>query len=344
MGLNETARGQQLHIGIFGVRNSGKSSLINTITNQNISLVSDYAGTTTDPVYKPMELNPIGPVVFIDTAGFDDQGDLGKLRVEKTKQAAQKTDIAIILLNHKGDFSLEKQWIDIFKKSKIPYILLINKSDLLSKKEINNLKEKANELFKSIPIVTSMVENVGVDQLKEKISLLVPQEFENLSITGSLVKEDDIVLLVMPQDIQAPKGRLILPQVQTIRELLDKKCIVVSTVVEKMEQALKAISKSPRLIITDSQVFKLVYEKKPKDSLLTSFSVLFAALKGDIEYFINGAKEIEKLTELSNVLIAEACTHAPLSEDIGREKIPNMLRKKFGEKINIKIVSGVDFP
>ncbi|MEG0664591.1 MAG: GTPase, partial [Clostridia bacterium] len=207
-----------------------KSSLINTITNQNISLVSDYAGTTTDPVYKPMELNPIGPVVFIDTAGFDDQGDLGKLRVEKTKQAAQKTDIAIILLNHKGDFSLEKQWIDIFKKSKIPYILLINKSDLLSKKEINNLKEKANELFKSIPIVTSMVENVGVEQLKEKISLLVPQEFENLSITGSLVKEDDIVLLVMPQDIQAPKGRLILPQVQTIRELLDKKCIVVSTV------------------------------------------------------------------------------------------------------------------
>ncbi len=341
MGLNSTPNSNRLHIGIFGKRNSGKSSLINSITNQNIALVSDVAGTTTDPVYKAMEINGIGPCVFIDTAGFDDEGDLGVKRVEMTNKVIDKTDIAIMIIND-TDIYKEIIWHDKLIKNKIPVIFVVNKVDILT--NVNDIKALVKESFNKNIIEVSVNTKLGIDRIKEELIRCLPEGFNLDSIVGHLVKSNDVVMLVMPQDIQAPKGRLILPQVQTIRDLLDNKCIVIATTTENIDDALKALVKPPKLIITDSQVFKTVYEKKPKESLLTSFSVLFAALKGDIYEFIAGANAIDSLNENSRILIAEACTHAPLSEDIGREKIPNMLRKKIGENLKIDVVSGVDFP
>lgn len=341
MGLNNTPNSNRLHIGIFGKRNSGKSSLINAITNQDIALVSDIAGTTTDPVYKAMEINGIGPCVFIDTAGFDDYGVLGDKRVEMTEKVIDKTDIAIMIIND-TNISEEKSWYNKLNKNKIPVIFVVNKIDILE--NINDIKKVVKESFNKDTIEISAGNRIGIEKIRQELIRQLPESYNLDSIVGHLVNPKDVVMLVMPQDIQAPKGRLILPQVQTIRDLLDNKCIVVSVTTDNIDDALSALSKPPKLIITDSQVFKTVYEKKPKESLLTSFSVLFAALKGDIEEFVKGSKAIDSLTENSRVLIAEACTHAPLSEDIGREKIPNMLRKKIGEGLRIDVVSGVDFP
>lgn len=341
MSLTNTPRANRLHIGIFGKRNSGKSSLINAITMQYTALVSSTAGTTTDPVYKAMEINPIGPCVFIDTAGFDDTGDLGGMRIERTKEALEKTDIGIVVFADTAS-ELEISWIKQLENKSVPYIPIINKIDEI--KNIDEIYESVKGVCSSKPILVSARERIGIEELLEAIKHNMPNEYELSSITGELAKEGDTVLLVMPQDIQAPKGRLILPQVQTIRELLDKKCLVLSSTADKLDDALGALSKPPELIITDSQAFKAVYDKKPAESKLTSFSILFANYKGDLKYYIEGAKSIEMLTESSHVLIAEACTHAPLEEDIGRVKIPGMLRKKVGEKLNITIVSGVDFP
>lgn len=341
MSLTNTPRANRLHIGIFGKRNSGKSSLINAITMQDTALVSSTAGTTTDPVYKAMEINPIGPCVFIDTAGFDDTGDLGGMRIERTKETLEKTDIGIVVFADTAS-ELEISWIKQLENKRVPYIPIINKIDEI--KNIDEIYESVKEVCGSKPILISARERIGIEELLEAIKYNMPNEYELSSITGELAKEGDTVLLVMPQDIQAPKGRLILPQVQTIRDLLDKKCLVLSSTADKLDDALGALSKPPELIITDSQAFKAVYDKKPAESKLTSFSILFANYKGDLEYYIEGAKSIEMLTESSHVLIAEACTHAPLEEDIGRVKIPGMLRKKVGEKLNITIVSGVDFP
>lgn len=341
MSLTNTPRANRLHIGIFGKRNSGKSSLINAITMQDTALVSSTAGTTTDPVYKSMEINPIGPCVFIDTAGFDDTGDLGGMRIKRTKEALEKTDIGIVVFADTVS-ELEISWIKQLQNKNVPYIPIINKIDEI--KNIDEIYESVKGVCSSKPILVSASERIGIEELLEAIKYNMPNEYELSSITGELAKEGDTVLLVMPQDIQAPKGRLILPQVQTIRELLDKKCLVLSSTADKLDDALTALSKPPELIITDSQAFKAVYDKKPAESKLTSFSILFANYKGDLEYYIEGAKSIEMLTESSHVLIAEACTHAPLEEDIGRVKIPRMLRKKVGEKLNITIVSGVDFP
>lgn len=341
MSLTNTPRANRLHIGIFGRRNSGKSSLINAITMQDTALVSSTAGTTTDPVYKAMEINPIGPCVFIDTAGFDDTGDLGGMRIERTKEALEKTDIGIVVFADTVS-ELEISWIKELQNKNVPYIPIINKIDEIG--NIDEIYESVKRICSSKPILVSARERIGIEELLEAIKHNMPNEYELSSITGELAKEGDTVLLVMPQDIQAPKGRLILPQVQTIRELLDKKCLVLSSTADKLNEALSALSKPPKLIITDSQAFKAVYDKKPAESKLTSFSILFANYKGDLEYYIEGAKSIETLTESSHVLIAEACTHAPLEEDIGRVKIPGMLRKKVGEKLNITIVSGVDFP
>jgi len=341
MSLTGTPRSSQLHIGIFGKRNSGKSSLINALTGQQISVVSDIAGTTTDPVYKTMEIYGIGPCVFIDTAGFDDEGELGALRVNKTKQATEKTDVALVLCCD-IDISYEMDWVQVFKKNNTPTIVLINKADAL-----DNTDEIKRTIFESCgltPIVVSAKEKTGMKEIREEIIRSIPEDYDHISITGDLVSEGDIVLLVMPQDIQAPKGRLILPQVQTLRELLDKKCIVLSATTDKLDKALASLSTPPKLIITDSQVFKTVYEKKPSESKLTSFSVLFANYKGDLNYYIEGAAAIDALNSQSRVLIAEACTHAPLSEDIGREKLPRMLRKRAGETLTVDIVSGIDFP
>lgn len=341
MGLNETPRANRLHIGIYGKVNSGKSSLINTITNQEIAVVSNVEGTTTDPIYKAMEIHGIGPVVLIDTAGFSDYGILGEKRMEKTKEATYKSDIAIVLVVD-DEINDALEWIEHFKKMNTPVIVAINKIDVLENVEEIAKKIEAGSGLK--PIYISTKDKQGIEQIKEAIIAQLPQDYEVESITGSLCKDGDLVLLVMPQDIQAPKGRLILPQMQTLRDLLDKKCLVFSCTTDRLKQSLQAMNKAPDLIICDSQVFKTVYENKPDTSKLTSFSVLFAHYKGDVQSFIDGAHAIEHLSEKSHVLIAEACTHAPLSEDIGREKIPALLRKRVGNHLQIDVVSGPNFP
>ncbi len=339
--MQETPRANRLHIGLFGKRNSGKSSLINALTNQETALVSDVAGTTTDPVYKAMEIHGIGPCVFIDTAGLDDEGELGALRIRQTMRAMERTDVALLVCT--GDnIEKELEWNRLLKEKNIPVIWILNKVDLLT--DVTSTVRSIEKKCGQVPLAVSTRTKQGMDDIRRSLIAKLPDETMSQGIVGRLVKEGDTVMLVMPQDIQAPKGRLILPQVQTIRELLDRKCLVMSCTTDKIDQMLQALIQPPSLIITDSQVFKTVYEKKPATSRLTSFSVLFAQYKGDIDYFIEGANAIGCLTENSHVLIAEACTHAPLAEDIGRVKIPNMLRKKFGTGLQIDHVSGTDFP
>lgn len=339
--MQDTPRANRLHIGLFGKRNSGKSSLINALTNQETALVSDVAGTTTDPVYKAMEIHGIGPCVFIDTAGLDDEGELGALRIRQTMRAMERTDVALLVCTG-DDIEKELEWNRLLKEKNIPVIWILNKADLLADATatVRSIEKKCGQ----VPLAVNARTKQGMEDIRRSLIAKLPDETMSQGIVGRLVKEGDTVMLVMPQDIQAPKGRLILPQVQTIRELLDRKCLVMSCTTDKIDQMLQALVQPPSLIITDSQVFKTVYEKKPAASRLTSFSVLFAQYKGDINYFIEGANAIGCLTENSHVLIAEACTHAPLAEDIGRVKIPNMLRKKFGAGLQIDHVSGTDFP
>jgi [FeFe] hydrogenase H-cluster maturation GTPase HydF len=343
--LNDTPGSNRLHIGVFGKTNSGKSSFINAFTHQEVSIVADIAGTTTDPVYKPMEISPLGPCVIIDTAGFDDTSELGERRVEKTKLAAEKADIAVIVVSqpdNEWDITEELKWYQFLKEKNTPVLFLVGKSDIDPHTEelISYIKEKTGKKALAISAETG----AGIDAVREELARLVPENFGERKITGELVTEEDLVLLVMPQDIQAPKGRLILPQVQTLRELLDKKCLVMSVTTDKLVPALAALKEPPKLIITDSQVFGYVYEHKPKESMLTSFSVLFAAYKGDLPYYVEGAKMLDSLTNESHVLIAECCSHAPLREDIGRVRIPRMLKKRAGEGLTVDIVSGTDFP
>lgn len=366
--LNETPGSSRLHIGIFGRTNSGKSAFINAFTKQEVSIVANVAGTTTDPVYKAMEVHPLGPCIIIDTAGFDDASELGERRVEKTRLAAEKTEIAVILIageekesaggqasESAGEekecageqasesiFEEELRWYQFFKKKNTPVLLVVNKADIRDDADalLAQIKKETGE----DALLVSAKTGEGMDAFKEALIRKLPEDYGSRLITGELVSEDDLVLLVMPQDIQAPKGRLILPQVQTIRELLDKKCLVMSVTTDKLIPALAALKEPPKLIITDSQVFGYVYEHKPAESMLTSFSVLFAAYKGDLPYYVEGAKQIDALKPDSKVLIAECCTHAPLAEDIGREKIPRMLRKRFGESLSVEVVSGTDFP
>ena len=341
MSLNNTPSANRLHIALFGRRNSGKSSLINALTGQDTALVSDIPGTTTDPVSKPMELHGIGPCVIIDTPGFDDEGTLGEMRIERTLKAIERTDIALLFCEG-SELQVEKEWMQQLKAKNIPIILILNKTDI--RKNVPSIIEEIESVLLQKPVVVSAKEKKGLEDIRLAILEKLPQDFEQPSITGDLVSENDLVLLVMPQDIQAPKGRLILPQVQTMRELLDKKCLIMSCTTDKLTQTLQALAYPPKLIITDSQVFKTVYEQKPAESLLTSFSVLMAGYKGDIRQFIEGASAIDRLTESSCVLIAEACAHAPMTEDIGRVKIPRLLRKKIGDGLHIDMVSGSDFP
>lgn len=342
MSLNDTPRANRLHIGLFGKRNSGKSSLVNALTNQSTALVSDVAGTTTDPVYKSMEIHGIGPCVFIDTAGFDDEGVLGAMRVEKTRLASERTDIALVLFSD-VDMEEELQWVERFRAAKTPVLAIVNKADQQADggHGLAAAVEKASGLK---PMVVSALQGQGLADIREEIIHLLPEDYEVKSVTGDLAHSGDLVLLVMPQDIQAPKGRLILPQVQTLRDLLDKKCLVMSVTTDKFEAALAALREPPDLIITDSQVFKTVYEKKPAKSRLVSFSILFAHYKGDIDFFVSSARKIADLPQNAHILIAEACTHKPLHEDIGREKLPRLLRQRLGNSIHIDIVSGPDFP
>lgn len=338
--LNNTPTANRVHIAFYGKRNSGKSSIINAITGQTVSIVSEVAGTTTDPVYKAMEISGIGPCMLIDTAGFDDVGELGQIRVEKTEGVLEKTDIAVLLFSEKG-MEEELQWYDQLLSKNTPVVTVISKSD--EKENLLEVEESVKKNTDTEPILVSAKTGDGISLLMEELIKKVPDDFERESITRDLIQEGETVLLVMPQDIQAPKGRLILPQVQVLRELLDKKCLVMSVTTDKLDEALACMKEAPKLIITDSQVFKTVYEKKPAESKLTSFSMLYAAYKGDIDYYKEGAKVIDSLTENSKVLIAECCSHAPLKEDIGREKLPRMLRNKIGENLTVDVVSGMDF-
>ena len=338
----ETPRGNRVHIAIFGRTNAGKSSLINCITNQNISLVSDVKGTTTDPVYKAMELLPIGPVVFIDTAGIDDISAIGALRIEKTTEVLDKMDISILVIS--AETILEQEWIKKIKDKKKPFIAVLNKIDIVKDKE--DFKEKASKAEKKLGIdfIQLSTENsFNVDILKKEIVEKSPKFIEGEILIGDKIKAGDKILLVAPQDIQAPKGRLILPQVQVLRDILDFGGIPVMTTLNQLDEALKIFNGKPDLVITDSQVFKAVNEKLDRSVPLTSFSIIMARSKGDLKTLYAGAKKINDLKSGDKVLIAEACTHHQLKGDIAREKIPMLLKKKI-PGIIIENCSGKDFP
>ncbi len=334
----EVSKGNRIHIGIFGKVNSGKSSLINLLAAREVSIVSDREGTTTDSVYKSMEFLGLGPVTIMDTPGVCDKSFLGKLREQRLERDIEKADIAIILFSD-SDIGRELELIKKLKKSKI--LLVINKVDILSDQEKENIYKNLKDLpFKIIEISTK--EKNGIEELKKELVKLKPEEAP--LIFDGLVKKGDRVLLIMPQDIAAPKKRLILPQVESIRELLDREALLYIAKVENMEDMLSSLKEAPDLIVTDSQVFQDVYKLKPEKSKLTSFSVLFAKMKGDIDTYIKGTEVFSKIDENSKILIAECCTHAPLSEDIGRVKIPNMLKKKYGENLQVDFQSGASLP
>ncbi len=341
--FNKTPQSERVHIALFGRRNAGKSSLINALTGQQVALVSDVPGTTTDPVSKAMEILPIGPCVIIDTAGFDDVGKVGKLRIERTRQVIKQADIAIVVVAETGNLDMEISWTRMLKQANVPYLSVLNKVDLMSEAPSPTLLNGLAKRLGCDVIPISALHGSGINLVRTTMAGLLPDS-GNQSLTGNLARSGDTVMLVMPQDPQAPKGRLILPQVQTLRDLMDKGCIAVCCGTNDIDRTLASLREPPRLIITDSQVFDVVEEKKPQDSLLTSFSVLMAAHKGDINYFAQSAAAIERLTDQSRVLIAEACTHAPLAEDIGREKIPRMLRGRAGQGLAVDIVAGKDFP
>lgn len=339
--MDTTPNATRLHVAIYGCRNSGKSSLINAITGEQTSVVSQRAGTTTDSVARAMELHGIGALLFIDTPGFDDSGEVGELRVERTRRTIERTDIAFMLCDSE-DLKYEKLWLKELRDRSIPVIPIINKIDLRS--DTTQLAQNIERLFGEPPIQLSAKQGVDIETIREAILRKIEPTSTERKITAGLVERGDIVVLVMPQDPQAPKGRIILPQVQTLRELLDIGAIAISCTTEALEDTLNSLLAPPKLIITDSQAFKAVYALKPQQTLLTSFSILMAGYKGDLKSFMEGAKVIETLTPQSRILIAEACAHAPISEDIGRVKLPRMLRQRIGEALSIDIVSGRNFP
>lgn len=332
--LNQTPTAERVHIGFFGKRNAGKSSVINAITEQNVSIVSNVKGTTTDPVYKTMELLPLGPVAIIDTPGIDDFGTVGELRVQKTKEILKQTDIAVLVVDSTIGIDVDdNNLIDIFKEKSIPYVIVYNKCDL-QKRE--NLKD--NE------IQVSAIKNININELKNKITSFSKNVENNKKIIGDLLKTDDIVVLVTPIDSSAPKGRLILPQVQTIRDILDSHCISIVTQTEQLKTVLNSLSKTPAIVVTDSQDFAKVKNIVPDNILLTSFSILFARYKGILETSVLSATHIHKLQDNDIVLIAEGCTHHRQCDDIGTVKIPNLIKKYTGKNVDFEFCSGKDFP
>ena len=344
----ETPRGNRVHIAIYGRTNAGKSSLINKITNQDISLVSETRGTTTDPVYKAMELLPIGPVVFIDTAGIDDTTELGELRVKKTKEILNKMDIALLLIStevllENQDLSYEKEWIREIKKREKPFIVILNKMDLVPEGKAQELIDRVKvELECEVSTVATSREE-SIQRIKAKLIEYAPKIVIEEKLIGDKIKVGDRVLLVAPQDIQAPKGRLILPQVQVIRDILDNGGIPTVVTLDNLKEGLAIFQGRPDLVITDSQVFKAVDEVLDRDVPLTSFSIIMARAKGDLDTLYRGAKRINELKDGDRVLIAEACTHHQLKGDIAREKLPMLLQKRAGN-IVIDNCSGKDFP
>ncbi|NMA57320.1 [FeFe] hydrogenase H-cluster maturation GTPase HydF [Clostridium cochlearium] len=339
--MQDTPKGNRIHVAFFGKRNAGKSSIINAFANQQVSIVSNIAGTTTDPVYKAMELFPIGPIMLIDTAGLDDEGYIGNLRIEKTKEIMDKTDIAVIVMDCKNkDFQYEMYLKEELGKRKIPMVITLNKID-----ESDNLEEaisRAKEQLDNNIVPISALQKENIDKLKEKIIEQIPSNNETTLLEG-IVEKKDLVLLITPQDLQAPKGRLILPQVQVLRDILDKGAMAMVLKDTELKEGLKNLYKKPDLVITDSQIFNKVKDMIPIDIKLTSFSILMARYKGDIKLLIEGAKSISSLKPGDNILISEACTHHPLKGDIAKEKIPKLLKKKIGGEINIDFSSGGDF-
>lgn len=338
-----TPKANRLHIGIFGKRNAGKSSLLNALVNQDISIVSEVAGTTTDPVEKTMEFLPLGPVVFIDTAGVDDIGDLGGQRIEKTKKVFDRIDIAVIICDSKGWDEYEINLFKEFDSGKIPVLAIINKQDI-AKIHPDNLK--VIQKYIREPIITSLSQGREVvHKLKEQLITVCPEDFITPpSILGDIVEAKDTVVLVIPVDKEAPKGRIILPQVQVLRDLLDNRCKAFVTQETELKETLKELKNKPRLVITDSQAFEKVSQDVPEDIDLTSFSIVFARMKGDLREFYEGAKKIDKLQDKDKVLICESCSHHQIEDDIARVKIPKWIKKKTGKNIQFVYHSGHDFP
>lgn len=336
--MQHTPNANRLHIAIFGRRNVGKSSLINAITGQDIALVSNISGTTTDPVYKAMELLPLGPVVIIDTAGIDDQGEIGTLRVKKTKEVISKTDIALVVFSSENTISpMEHEWVHMLKDANIPVLGVINKIDIHDP----SLEPYQSEFDMSF-VKTCTSDPSSIERLKTELFNHVPF-YEKDTILGDLIEPGDLVLLVAPQDIQAPKGRLILPQVQTLRDILDHKGLALTVTDDNLEEILSKMKHQPDLVVTDSQVFEKVNKVLPKSVPLTSFSILMSRYKGDLETFIAGAHAISNLQNHDKVLIAEACTHHPLQGDIAREKLPKWLKEYTGKEIETVVKAGIDF-
>lgn len=334
MGLNDTPSGERLHIGFFGVRNAGKSSLVNAVTNQELSVVSDIKGTTTDPVYKSMELLPLGPVMIIDTPGFDDCGQLGELRIKKTKEILNRTDIAVLVTDASAGLTgTDRELISLFAAREIPYIIVYNKSDIAPKFDL-----KSNE------ISVSALDKTNINQLKELIGTLVKTESEKLKIVGDLIQPNDFVILVVPIDSAAPKGRLILPQQQTIRDILEAGAVPVVTRETELAETLRNTGKKPAMIITDSQAFGMVSKIVPEDIPLTSFSILMARYKGFLRDAVKGAAAIGKLRDGDKVLISEGCTHHRQCEDIGTVKLPKWLAEYTGAELQLEFTSGREFP
>ena len=332
----------RLHIAILGRRNAGKSSLLNALAHQQVSIVSEIAGTTTDPVDKPMELQPLGPVVLMDTAGIDDEGTLGTMRVERTIKVLDRTDVALLVCAAGNWTNDESELLGLLKARNIPTIIVFNKTDVQKPeiKLIETLKAGNNQV-----VETCSLTGEGVMAIRDALIQVVPEDFiRPQSILGELAKTDAPIVLVTPIDKEAPKGRLILPQVQTIRDILDNEAWCVVTTEKTLPQVLRSMKDKPALVVTDSQAFKAVDAMVPADIPLTSFSILFARFKGNLQSFVNGARHISSLQPNDRILIAEACTHHPIEEDIGTVKIPRLLQQKVGGELRIEHVRGCDFP
>ena len=346
MSLNNTPSADRTHIGIFGKRNAGKSSVINAITGQNLAIVSDVKGTTTDPVLKAMELLPLGPVVMIDTPGLDDDGELGALRIQKAYQVLNKTDIAVLVIDGSVGMTKEdEQILARIKEKEIPYVIVMNKADLVSASDLDRTSVISDASIAADRIIrVSTVTNENIYELKELIARQAPKEDESKRIVGDLLNPLDLAVLVVPIDSAAPKGRLILPQQQTIRDILEAGAIPVVARESELPQALASLNRKPKLVITDSQAFEKVSKDTPDDIALTSFSILFARYKGNLKTVVHGARALDSLKDGDTILISEGCTHHRQCEDIGTVKLPNWVRKHTGKDLNFAFTSGTEFP
>lgn len=346
MGMNETPSADRVHIGFFGRRNAGKSSIVNKVTGQELAVVSDVKGTTTDPVSKAMELLPMGPVVIIDTPGIDDEGHLGELRVRKAKQVLNRVDVAVLVVDATvGKTSVDEELIHIFKEKEIPYLVVYNKADLLKTKDGNRLSSD-NNLNRNTEqsIYASAATGQNIYELKEKIASLAVTDELKLRLVGDLLEPSDFAILVVPIDKAAPKGRLILPQQQTIRDVLEAGAAAIVIKEDELSNTLETLGKKPKLVITDSQVFARVSEETPEDIWLTSFSILFARFKGNLKTAAAGAAALDRLKDDDKILISEGCTHHRQCDDIGTVKLPRWIRNYTGKELEFEYSSGRDFP